>query len=255
MTAIAIIHHLSSSGGTVFSKCIAAQPNVVLLSEVHPLIGRHEPIFMPFDPLVHLLVNYPEIGPSESEMNSLFLTRLEPVVRACERNGRKLVLRDHSHSDYLTDRSPRPRLAELLAEHYELQRIVTFRNPIDAYLSMQSSGFDTYLTGFDDYCQRALKFLDDHKGLPLWTYEKFVSSPQKVIEDMCARIGITFDAAFQERFCSVRLTGDSGRRPDKIQPLERRSYSADFMRSVESSKAAGAIASRLGHDSQQFFFC
>ncbi|WP_139788474.1 hypothetical protein [Halomonas sp. BC1] len=31
-----IIHHFACSGGTLISKCLAAQPNVFLLSELHP---------------------------------------------------------------------------------------------------------------------------------------------------------------------------------------------------------------------------
>ena len=35
--AIGVLHHLSSSGGTLIARAIAAMPDVVMLSEVHPV--------------------------------------------------------------------------------------------------------------------------------------------------------------------------------------------------------------------------
>ena len=36
MKEIRLIHNLPRSGGTIISKCLGAQENVVLLSEIHP---------------------------------------------------------------------------------------------------------------------------------------------------------------------------------------------------------------------------
>ena len=36
MKIIRLIHNLPRSGGTIISKCISAQKDVVLLSEIHP---------------------------------------------------------------------------------------------------------------------------------------------------------------------------------------------------------------------------
>ena len=248
MTHIAIIHHLSSSGGTIFSKCIAAQPDVVLLSEVHPLTGMTVPRFIPINPLAHFIVSYPNMKLDEGVLKSQFLARLKPVVEECEKRGNILVLRDHSHSDYLTDLEPHSRLAELLSQHYDLRRLVTFRNPIDAYLSMQASKFDQKLSGFDDYCQRALKFLDDHSDLPLWRYEDFVFDHMRVIGEACAHLGIVFEDAYMSRVDRQKLTGDSGRKPNNIEQLDRRRYSSGFMDEANRSEALAKIGARLGYD-------
>ena len=37
MTEIRLIHNLQRSGGTIISKCLGAQDDVVLLSEIHPI--------------------------------------------------------------------------------------------------------------------------------------------------------------------------------------------------------------------------
>ena len=66
MQQIGLIHHLSNTGGILISKCIAAMPSVVLLSEMHPLVGLLQRQFFPLDPLAQLLVNYPALTPRRS---------------------------------------------------------------------------------------------------------------------------------------------------------------------------------------------
>ena len=36
MKTIRLIHNLPRSGGTIISKCLGAQKDVILLSEIHP---------------------------------------------------------------------------------------------------------------------------------------------------------------------------------------------------------------------------
>ncbi|HVX35425.1 MAG TPA: hypothetical protein VHC71_04310 [Hyphomicrobium sp.] len=244
---IAIIHHLSSSGGTVVSKCIAALPDVVLLSEMHPLIGMGKPFFLPIDPLAQFLVNYPQLAPDPETLNREFRARLEVVARICQAEGKLLVLRDHTHSDYLTNFEPRQRLVEALDQNYEIQRLVTLRNPIDAWLSMKVSQHDHHIPHFSDYCDRVLKFLDDHAQLPLWRYEDFVSKPHNVVAEICTYLGIRFDPSFSSRFGIKTLTGDSGRKPAKIVELPRRDYPKKFVDEVAASRSFAVIAARFGY--------
>jgi len=244
---IGIVHHLSSSGGTVISKCIAALPDVVLLSEMHPLTVLDVPHFLPIDPLAQLLSNYPQLAPDDENLQRLFCERLEPVAETCQKAGKHLVLRDHSHSDYLTDREPRTRLADALGKYYELRRIVTLRNPIDAWLSMKASGFDNHVLNFSDYCDRVLTFLEDHTHLPLWRYEDFVARPETIIAEISKSLDVPFDPSFLSHFAEKTLTGDSGRKPTEITELPRRDYSESFAEEVAASESFGIIANRFGY--------
>ena len=36
MKILRLVHNLPKTGGTIISKCLGAQKNVVLLSEIHP---------------------------------------------------------------------------------------------------------------------------------------------------------------------------------------------------------------------------
>jgi hypothetical protein len=44
------LHHVACSGGTLISRCLAALPDVVVLSELNPT-NRHGPVFNPSHPL------------------------------------------------------------------------------------------------------------------------------------------------------------------------------------------------------------
>lgn len=241
---IRMIHHLSATGGTLISRCLAAMPDVVLLSELHPLTPSMTP-FYPLDPLGQIAWNYPHLLPSEERMYELFRDRLEPVVDLCRAHGKKLVLRDHSHSDYLTQQAPRMRLADALRVRYPLRQVVTIRNPIDAWLSMVDSGFDRHLTSFEQYCERCIRFLDDYADVPVWRYEDFVVAPDQVMMAICEELDLAFLPGFAARAANVVLTGDSGRRPADIVPLPRRKASRDFLESAVDLEVYQSIARRF----------
>lgn len=242
-----VIHHLSSSGGTVISKCLAAMPDTVLLSEVHPITSHRVPFF-PIDPLGQLIWNYPELTPATDVLHEQFRTRLQPVVDQCISAGKTLVLRDHSHSDYLSNSEPVGQLVAALKPNFRLMRAVTIRDPIDAWLSMTESKFNEQLSGFDDYCRRVLRFVADHEGLRFWRYEDFAVKPVKVMAEICEHLHVRFDAAFEDRFNDFVLTGDSGRKPRSIGKLPRRGMPAGFLEMALSLCEYRAIAERFGYD-------
>lgn len=242
-----IIHHLSSSGGTAISKCLAAMPGTVLLSEVHPLISPRVPFF-PIDPLGQLIWNYPELTPTIDILHEQFRARLQPVVDQCALARKTLVLRDHSHSDYLTRSQPVGQLVAALEPKYLLKRAATIRDPVDAWLSMIESKFTDHLEGFEDYCQRVLRFVADHHDVRFWRYEDFAVKPVQVMAEICGHLGMRFDPAFEDRFNSFVLTGDSGRKPTRISKLPRRDMPEGFLTMALSLPGYRAIAERFDYE-------
>ena len=180
-------------------------------------------------------------------MYELFRERLAPIVEMCSIHKKRLVLRDHSHSDYLTDRAPGKRLVDALLGRYALRRVVTIRNPIDAWLSMVENGFAAQLAGFEQYCERHLRFLDDYADVPVWRYKDFVMNPDDVIRALCVELDIPFLAGFAERASGVVLT-DSGRRPRAITSLPRRAAAANFLEGAAKLPAYRQISERFNYD-------
>jgi hypothetical protein len=74
------LHHVACSGGTLISRCLAALPGVVLLSELNPL-NRYGGAFNPSHPLA-LLGLLGEPLPQEV-LKAEFLGQMEQGLALC----------------------------------------------------------------------------------------------------------------------------------------------------------------------------
>ena len=241
---IRTVHHLSSSGGTVISKAIAALPRAVLLSEMNPNAGS---LFAPRDPYIQVLANYPALFPGKT-VEDLFLERIMDIEAAAAAQSLSVVVRTHSHTDFLGPKVRKPRLRAVLERSFDLKSIATVRNPVDAWLSMSVSGFNKNLPSFSVYCDRVKQFLDAHGDMPLFRYEDFTVAPADVVSRMAAALALDFDPDFAGRMNLIRVTGDSGRLSLKteIKPLERRAMPPELPAEIDLPENR-ALLERLGY--------
>ena len=246
------IHHLAASGGTVMSKALAAQPDVVLLSEVGPFPfgGR----FIPFDPLQQFIRNYASKDPELRQGHTpgaftrrIFMQRIKFVLDICAATGRRLVLRDHSHSDFLRPNPPpRSTLLDCLDEAgYSRRSVLTLRDPVDSYISSLKQNWVRNADGFDDYCRRVSLLIDGFEDDAIFLYEEFCADPVAETERICATLALPFDPRFQERLASIQLTGDSGRSSDVIAPRARRPVPPELKAEIESSAQYANLRQRF----------
>ena len=221
---VRLLHQMACTGGTLFSKCIAAMPNVQLLSEVDPLsrqLDSQVPRFCPTDIIV--LLRQSTRGASDEFIIRLFRDALATIHAETSRNGQRLVLRDHAHSQYFIGPSgaARPTLREIVAGGLPTLSIVFVRHPLDSYLSMKANGW--YAGGIDEYCRRYLEFLGDYGDVPMLRYEDFLEDPESRMREACNHLGLPYADHFRYTFDAHRLSGDSGRSGGDIAPRPRRS--------------------------------
>ncbi|WP_108947114.1 hypothetical protein [Shewanella halifaxensis] len=224
---IRIIHHLACSGGTLISKCISAMPNVYLLSEVHPFTdlatGKGKPKYAPSD--ISSLAKYAGIPKQKELAAKLFKNSIDEVYQHVENMGGKLVLRDHTHADFNTEQPipTKSSIIELLEEDYNIQSVLTIRNPIDSYSSLVKNGWINFEPQtFDEYCRRLLLLLEQFEESQIFKYEDFVNSPQQGMQDLTKALDLPFDSSFEDIFGIFKVTGDSGRTADFITIRESR---------------------------------
>jgi hypothetical protein len=218
---IRIIHHLACSGGTLISKCISAMPNVYLLSEVHPFtdlgIGARKPKYAPSD--IVSLTKYAGIPNQKILAGKLFKQAIDEVYQHVTNIGGTLVLRDHTHADFSTDQ-PLPEkstIVELLEETYEVNSVLTIRNPIDAYASLVKNGWVHFEPQtFDEYCRRLLCLIEQFNSEQVFKYEDVVKDPQTQMQNIATSLDLPFDETFEDVFGIFKVTGDSGRSADVI---------------------------------------
>lgn len=223
---IRIIHHLACSGGTLISKCISAMPNVYLLSEVHPYTdlatGTGKPKYAPSD--IASLSKYAGIPKQRELAGKLFKQSVDQVYQHVTAQGGILVLRDHTHADFNTQ-EPIPEksaLIALLEEDYEIKSVLTLRDPIDSYASLVKNGWLHFEPQtFDEYCRRLLLLLEQFEAKQIYKYEEFLKAPQEQMLATAKALDLPFDETFEDVFGMFKVTGDSGRSGDIIQPRTR----------------------------------
>ena len=237
---IRIIHHLACTGGSLFSKCISAMPNVYLLSEVHPysklLIGELHPNYAPTD--IISLTKHANVPDQMDLAAKIFRASIDETYRHVSNLGGVLVLRDHTHSDYNTGNSifDKGTVARLLKDKYEVKRILTVRNPLDSYSSLVRNGWVHFEPkSFDEYCRRLLLLLNNFENKEIFKYEEFIKYPSLVMKSISKALDLSYDEGFEQIFDIFKVTGDSGRSTNYIGEKPRL-VSEELIKESKSSK-------------------
>ena len=243
------IHHLACTGGTVISKCLAAMPDVALISEVNPF-NRFGSKFEPTNPLLQLERSYRTL--STDEIIEEFCRQIDHANKICQHDDVDMIIRDHSHTDFCmgaTSSALCP-IANHLCRDYELISAVTVRHPLDSYLGMLAQGWEKQFSpsNLDEYSRRYLAFLDRYASLPILRYEDFCAQPKAFMKNLCNILEIGYSGGFLGRFGDVTLSGDSGRKGvSTVEPRPRREVPEQVQSEVESSGRYLELVNRLGY--------
>jgi hypothetical protein len=248
------IHHLACTGGTLISKCLAALPNTLLLSEINPLSTQHVQVggehFSPTDLLLALRL---AVRPLEDDiLIRVFLSSMTTLLAECSAKGLRLVLRDHAHSSFCVKAAAasRPTLHELISRELPRRSVITVRHPIDSFLALEENKW-THFSPFtlEEYSLRYEAFLDRHEGIPVCRYEDFVAAPEATLEQICDYLELPILPGVFELISAVTLTGDSGRRSVIIEPRPRRPVPDALRPSIHECQAYRRLCERFDYPS------
>lgn len=247
---IRTLHHLACTGGTLISRCIAAMPNVRLLSEVDPLSPLMGSVtFVPSD--VIRLSRYASRPVTTETEIKIFLAGLEAVLHDSRREGLDLVLRDHSHSMFNHSASSldRQTLREMVRDLAPLRSLLTVRHPLDSFLSLVKMGWHKHFQPetLEEYCKRYGQFLNRHDDLVPMHYEDFVEAPEERMRWICTELDLAYDDSFLHTFQAVTMSGDSGRKGDSIRHHPRRPVPDEIAVQIPKSAAYAALCDQLGY--------
>jgi hypothetical protein len=227
-----VLHHLASSGGTVFSKALAAQDNCLLLNEVHPYFSNiPDAAFSPTTPLDQYLARYRAILPqdqvAEARQES-FRYQLHYVAKLAT-SDKKLLVREWSHGDFFASERFSSSILPLV-DFTKALSLVLLRHPVDCFLSGKTyNAWNLIKSDIAEFCHRYWKFTVFFKGragVVIVKYEDFVAQPDSFLKELCAKLGIEFNPGYMARLNQFRLSGASGRTSyEKIAPRPRRPIS------------------------------
>ena len=185
--------------------------SAVLLSEIHP-DAQHALSFNALNQAQQWYDFLPQLNWQETEFVDA-ITRIQGIA---EKNNKQLILRDWSHVDYLgppvTNRPKRvPALLEVLSPYFKIRSIQLVRHPLDTWLSLRrlnlikknGISIETFLRAYRCY----LDCTDSHCRL---VYEDFLKSPNEQLHELCGKVGLVYDSAYQEKwFDFKKITGDT----------------------------------------------
>jgi len=246
-----IIHHFACSGGTLISKCLAAQPNVFLLSELHPTtrlgINMEKAAYTPRDITTQAI--YGRVPNVDELAEKIFVNGIIETEKYIRERGGYLVIRAHTHADYCTD-NPIPEvdtLTRLLEPHFVIKHLVTVRNPIDSFMSLRDNGWVHFKPdSFDEYCGRLLKFLEPFDKEQIINYESFVEHPERELKNITELLGMTQFSDDLEYIDIFQISGDSGRGGIEIKPRPRKGLNGSLKEEVANSFEYQRFTERYG---------
>ena len=250
---IRIIFHFACSGGTLVSKCLAALPNVFLFSELHPTstlhMGNGNPRFLPSDVTTH--ARYAGVPSVDDLAWKLFTNNIQVANQHIRDLGGYMVIRDHTHSDYCVGNNlvTSSAIIEHLRNDFDILKVVTLRNPIDSFLSLQKNGWVHFEpANFEEYCRRLIEFLRQFDVSEIIRYEDIVKYPKRNIKKLARKLKLPYSPTFIETFSAFKVTGDSGRTGDVISLRPRRELSKAFEEEINNSGSFQYIANKFGYD-------
>lgn len=227
-STIRSLHHFACTGGTLFSRCLAASPNYVLFSEIDPLGTHHLPDkkrpFFPTDLLADLHYSPREI--SQSTIVEAFLSTLSSLHENLRKKGLNILIRDHAHSQFCTNKDPkiRPTLKEILSKRFKTNSAVTVRHPLDSFVALDANLWHHFSPfTLDSYSERYIEFLNFYNNVPIFKYEDFTSSPEAILSEMCDRLEMPMSQSFDYFQNAFTTSGNSGRKSIDIKARPRRS--------------------------------
>lgn len=220
MNKIRIVHNLPRSGGTIISKTISSQKNVILLSEIHPEGSKVRKMMRVNDelgdPLYQFQAWYKLFSEKEyckiKSSNLNFLEKIKIIYEKTKEQNKILIIRDWSFIDYFGVPFVTPEyknsILEILQKEFEIKNIFLVRDPLETFLSCMklpffSSNytFDMFLNGYD-------LFINNIKKNNIIKFEKFVLDPNKNIKKISRILDFQFDENYKERFKETNITGD-----------------------------------------------
>jgi hypothetical protein len=245
VTSIRVLHHWACSGGTILSRCIAAHPDVVLLSEIHPLSYlRHQDaypdrssFYFPNDILWQL--SLPNNGRDPALCLSMWNGAIDGLYSQLANDQKVLVIRSHSHVDFFTGiiAASESLVSRELGRRHPLKQLITVRHPLDSWLSLCHQGWQNHFrfSSFKEYCRRCLSMLDACSAYPLIRYEDFCIDPAHRFSDLCDILGLSKDIDALASIKDIKMSGNSGRNGNDVQPRQRRPMTDKLLQELKAA--------------------
>lgn len=248
-----VIHSVASTGSTAVARVVAALPNVMLINELSPNGLAHNR-FSPLDPIEQALSRYPDFEFSLEDRLYFFSERFRKVIEHCDKKSINLVVRDHSHSDFMMEeQDQQPPVGSLIpairqvAPPGRIASVIVIRHPLASYITARKSNFLSMVSSLDEYCWRYMEFLDHYRGTPRIRFEQFAADAWVNLKAIANHLELEPKRAALKTFPAVKISGNSGRHggDGSIHPVMMREVDEGMRDLAERSEAYAKLCKDL----------
>ena len=248
---IRVLHHWACSGGTIISRSIATQPNVVLLSEVHPLaylrLKEPDTNYSPTDIIQQLSLQ--QNGRDPSLCIAAWQGSILNLNATLTEQNRPLILRSHSHIDFFSGgiASRVPMISRSLKSHAPLLELLSVRHPLDSWLSLLQKGWNQHFhtKELEIFCGRALSMLKGCEGMNWIRYEEFTLKPDEFLKEINEFLQLRGEESHTQNLKNIKLSGDSGRSSDVVGMRPRQPIPNKELIEIDQALNAGKNSNYL----------
>ncbi len=254
-----VICHPACSGGSLIFRVLCAQFGLTGISEKSHAFPHGNDVFLPSDPEHALLIDGTL---TLEEYGEIYFDRLMNTVAICSRKNQQILLREHTHSYFFTDgflpdhpSHPSWFVQECLRKGIAPPKcIVTVRNPIDSWLSLEKNFPKLKPKNFDTYCKMFLSFMstttsEQKTNILLLRYEDLIGNADSELRKVAEFIGKPFQERVNEEWKFVASSGNSGRQSIKIGQRKRRPFDRKLISSAKHSDAYAKLIEILNYES------
>ncbi len=248
-----ILCHAACTGGSLIYRLLVSAFSFIGISEVSHVFDFSPRKFMPYDPEWQFYVqNIIE----NDKFSNIFFDRICHCNDIASTLGKKLLIREHSHSYFFN-----PILNELeniswISSRYQqrygksLLCLLSVRDPIDSWLGLRHSFPKEKPVDFDAYCSRYLKFMDmaeKTKNIYIFKYEDMIQDVKGILSNISEKICCQLQHIDIEQNGSIASSGNSGRQGIKLVHRPRRPFTTHLVDVATNSKNYEELCARLGY--------
>lgn len=229
--SVTLLINFSRSGGTILSRCLACIPDVILVSEVHP-------VGCAMDTIKDQVKKWYNINLQEED----FLGSVIELEKICSKSDLHLVIRDFTFNDFIPNElngyKARNRLStmEMLNNELKVKTFVLVRDSIDVWISRWKP--EKFFEAYKKYVDEIL-----NHNLQVFKFEDFCENPARIIREICNNSGIRFSESYKEYNNYTNITGDNllkeqsrGAKQVNILPLKRKQLSNTEIKWLNSNQ-------------------
>ncbi len=205
MKIVAVLN-FSRSGGTVLARILGMLPDVIVGSEINPLLGAttdNQPA-LPGRALRQQMETWYGISLVGENLPDAIID----LIQQCQRDHKQLIIRDWTHLDFRKNKlnkwNPTCQFT-IIKELRSIAELLPFafvRDSIDVYLS-SGGNLEDFASDYLTYARELVK-----SRMTIVKYEDLVKQPDKTVKRICDITGLKYSEDYKSFYTNYRCTGD-----------------------------------------------